>query len=364
MSDRASESSSESSPDLRSHPWIRSILNADIANRTKDQYIRSTRTLIELAGGRPLEAVIAHPKTMFKRIDAKSEKLQTRKALVSVVKALAKHNPEIKEQYEEALEKWTYRFRDIERRISERTGSAEPTERELMNWVEWPEVLRKQQELGGTSYGSMLHLLLSMYSLIEPIRADLGHIHLIREGVDELPGPEENYIVLSQRPNESKLILQKYKTSNRYGKFERCLPEQLTSVIRTSLTKQPRLFLFVDESGRPYTNRNSYNRFANRLFERIFHKRFTISLLRHSFVSNLDFNRSTPTQLFQHSKNMMHSIGMQQMYRRRVPTVSVQRIGGDDGDAEPPRLAPRTTREARNTPRDPRVQGSGRTVYI
>ena len=330
------ESSSDESMDLRDHPWIKSLLDADIAPRTKSQYVRSLTTLTTLAGGRPLETIIAHPKAMLKRINAKSEKLQTRKALVSAIKALAKYNPSLKEEYATELDKWSERFRELDRGIAERVGSAEPTEKELVNWVDWPEVMRKQHELGTLCYGSPPHLLLSMYSLIEPIRADLGLVRIMYEGSGEESGPDANYIVISRRSNQSTLVLQTYKTSKRYGRFERDIPDQLVSIIRSSLERRPRRWLFVDDYGEPYKNRNSYTRFANRVFERIFNKRFTISLLRHSFVSNLNFNEATPTELFKHSKNMMHSIGMQQMYRRRiVPKVSVQRIPRDGGPVRP-----------------------------
>jgi integrase len=358
---------------LKTHPWVKSILDADIAPRTKDQYVRNLTVLMTLAGGRSLDTIITHPKAMFKRIDTKSDKLQTRKALVTSVRALAKYNPGIAKKYETDLGKWADKLRTLDRDIAERVGTAEPTEKELVNWVEWPEVLRKQQELGATSYGSIPHLLLSMYSLIEPIRADLGLVKLIREGTSEAIGPDDNYIVLSKYSNRSKLVLQTYKTSKRYGKFEREIPDQLVGIIYTSLRQEPREWLFVDDQGEPYRNRNSYNRFANRIFERIFQKRFTISLLRHSFVSNLNFNEATPGELFKHSKNMMHSIGMQQMYRRRiVPKLSVQRISsrGNRG-----RGNPHTARDETGGPRDeqqqqgdghllPDMPYSGRTLLV
>jgi hypothetical protein len=45
-----------------------------------------------------------------------------------------------------------------------------------------------------------------------------------------------------------------------------------------------------------------------------------VSLLRHSFISSTDFNEATPKELIQKAKNMTHSLLMQQMYRRRLPT--------------------------------------------
>jgi integrase len=307
------------------HPWVKSILAADVSKNTKEQYVRNSITLQRLAGGRTLETIISHPKSMLRRIDTAYESNQTRKSLMSTVKAYVKYNPELKETYAEAIEIWSDAFRVTDKAITERVATAQPTQRELMNWVEWGDVLKKQHELGFGEYASITHLLVSMYSLIEPIRADYGNIRIVREGGEE--PQSENYVLLSPMPGRSKLVLHSYKTSKRYGMFQRDLPAQLVNIIETSLKKFPRTFLFVDESGHPYTKRNSYTRFANRTFERLFGKKFTISLMRHSFVSNLDFNEATPAKLFQHSKNMMHSIGMQQMYRRKVvPELAVKRV--------------------------------------
>jgi len=315
-------------PNIEDHPWIRSILAADISNMTKEQYVRNAQTLQRLANGRGLEDVISHPKAMLKRIENAYQKLQTRKAMVSAVKAIFKYNPELKTEYEPHLQKWTDYFRTIDRAITQRVATAEPTEREIMNWVEWKDVLKKQQDMGLTEYGSIPHLLVSMYSLIEPVRADYGVVHIIYtdDDVEKVP-PESNYILMSHNPGESKLVLHSYKTSKKYGTFERSLPDQLVNIIAASLAKEPREYLFVDESGNPYARKNSYTRFANRTFERIFGKKFTISLMRHSFVSSIDFNESTPLELMKHSRNMMHSIGMQQLYRRKVvPELKIQKL--------------------------------------
>lgn len=322
-------------PAPEDHPWVRAILDANISNLTKEQYVRNVYTLQRLANGRLLEDIIAHPKTMLKRIEAEYDANQTRKSLVSTIKALYKYNPKLKDKYPAQFEKWSQRFREIDRAIINRVAHAEPTQKELLNWVEWKDVLQKQHELASTQYGSIPHLLLSMYSLIEPIRADYGNVRII-EGSRAIPPQNGNYIFLSPYPNQSKLVLHSYKTSRKYGAFERVLPDNLVDIIRASLRQDPRSYLFASDEDSPYLKKNSYTRFANRTFERIFGKRFTISLMRHSFISNIDFNESTPATLFQYSKNMMHSIGMQQLYRRKIPSLQVQREGHIEESVQSP----------------------------
>lgn len=299
------------------HPWLLAITRAgDVAESTKKQYLMNLQTLRTLAGSdASLEFVLTHPRDMLRVIIARYSNLQTRKALVAAVKAVFKYVPELNERYGDHKRTWHEAFQQLDRAIFGNVSTAEPSPRELENWVSWKAVQNKLRELSVTSYASTEHLLLSMYSMIEPLRADYGNVKLVRRPVmDDVK--EGNFISLP--PAQPQLTLNEYKTAGRYGQFRRDLPAALVDVISKSLETNPRQYLFVDESGRPYTNKNSYARFANRLLEKIFKKRFTIRMLRHSFISNIDFNETTPGQLMQHSHNMLHSIAQQQLYRRKV----------------------------------------------
>lgn len=292
------------------HPWIQALQNTpNIGASSKKQYVRHLTRLIELADGRSLEVVVQSPRAMLKRIGKAYTNDQSRKALVSAVKSLFKYVPGLKNQYEEACETWHLAFQAIDKQILDRVATAEPTDREKRNWVPWTVVQQTERRLNSQMRGSMAHLLLAMYTLIEPGRADFGNVALV-----DRPQPHGNYIVMPT----ATLTLNVYKTSIKYGPFTRTLPQELMDIIRLSLQRVPRTHLFVDDRGRPYQKQNSYTKFANRLLFHIFDKNITISLLRHSFISGLDFNARTPAELMEISRNMMHSIAMQQLYRRKV----------------------------------------------
>jgi integrase len=343
---------------------VDAIIAADISDATKSQYIRNLETIKALSGNRSFEEIVRHPNAMYQRIATRYPCAQTQKSFVSSVKALFKYNPALMHSNKENAERWHALFKLIDKSIMDRTASAQPTQRELLNWVQWPEVQARQQQLSGVAYGTVDHLLLSMYSLIEPLRADYGNVMLLTPSSPELQQQQQkpltfNYIILSDVGGESKLVLNTYKTVGKYGPFVRALPEEVVHIIRYSLRLLPRQYLFVDERGEPYTKKNSYTRFANRTLERLFGKKFTISLLRHSFISNINFNESTPKQLFDHARNMAHSIGMQQLYRRKVPSLNVTReyppaAAAAAAPPPPPRPPPHsplpTTSQARPLP--------------
>ena len=335
--------------------WIQSIDEADISDTTKSQYIRNLATLKKLANGRALRDVITHPGAMKRRIESAYTSLQTRKAMMASIKALLKYNPEVADELADHVEHWNLMFRTTDRAIQERVATAEPTEREILNWVPWPDVLAKERELAATKYGSIDHLLLAMYCLIEPIRADFGHVRLVTDAgmLDTIK--HENFMYLSRKSGESQLVLHTYKTSKKYGRFQRTLPDPLVRVIIASLQDFPRPYLFVNDVGNPYDKKNSFVRFVNRALARLFGKNLTISLLRHSFISNIDFNTSTPAKLFKHSRHMMHGIGQQQLYRRHIPAMKIERVSPES-----------TTSSSSSTPptKDVTTNDEGRVMYI
>ena len=281
-----------------------------------------------------LVRIVSDPDAVHTKILQHYPRKNTQKALIVSIKALIKHNPELGIKFPKQVARWHELFKSVHASIAERMGTAEPTEKELQNWVSWEDAVRKQRELSGTEYGSTDHLLLSMYTLIEPIRADYGSVRVFYEGDPRIPGmasgeksdAKTNFIVigaLTTPPGQSKLVLGSYKTSGKYGLFSRILPDPLVHIIQTNMRRRPdaegRRFLFVDGNNTPFSCKNSFSKFANRKFEKIFGKKVTISLLRHSFISNINFNESTPNQLLEHARNMHHSLSMQQLYRRTVP---------------------------------------------
>lgn len=291
---------------------------------TKGQYVERLTTLSK-AMGKSIEYFVTHPKEVAEFVQAKYKCPLTQRSFIVAIKALFHHNPDLKLTHAKHFNAFGVYQNAMSQEVHERYMNAEPSEKERQNWVPWPDVLAKERELAATEYGSTNHLLLAMYCLIEPLRQDYGAVRIL---VDKRPAPYAtgNYLVISHDATQGTLILNDYKTAKSYGAFERALPANLMGVIRQSLVKHPRAYLFVDDSGDAYASKNSYSKFSNRILRKLFGKSFTVSMMRHSHISNIDFNASTPGQLMQTSRNMTHSLAMQQMYRRKVepaPPVTV-----------------------------------------
>ena len=294
------------------------IAATTLSDSSKTQYLEKLATITKLTG-HPLEWVIDHPDEVHAAISRQYSSPLTQRAVIAAIKAVFHYNPDMRVTKAAAYNRFTEYQSVASQAITDRYMAAEPSDKERANWVPWPDVVAKERQLAATEYASSDHLLLAMYSLIEPLRQDYGALRIV---VDRLPPTDAatptNYLAIARDGSWGKLVLHEYKTFKKYGAYSRDLPLDLLRVIKASLIAKPRAYLFVDDGGKPYKLANSFTQFSNRTLKRIFGKKFTVSLMRHSHISNIDFNASTPGDLFQKSKHMAHSIGMQQLYRRKV----------------------------------------------
>lgn len=297
------------------HPYIQSILDSEIAKTSKTLYVSNLKKLKELCLGKSLEYIISNPHVMYKYIAKEYPNVTTRKNMVNAVKAVFKYADGLANAYPKELEEWTIIHNKLRHRSELRQENGEFSQREAANWVDWPTVLAKLQELADVEYGSNDHLLLALYSLQEPLRQDFGCVRLVRRLPVSVP-TRENFMVF-HKDGSIQLVLNEYKTAKKYKQYSRNVPYELATIITYSVKNNPRVYLFEDSSGSCYKSRNSFTKFSNGVLKRLFKPKIvTVSVLRHSFISSIDFNAATPGSLFRAAKNMAHSIGMQQRYRR------------------------------------------------
>lgn len=298
-------------------PYVDGIIAAEnLSESSKTQYLEKLATLTKVVG-KPVDWIINNPHQVMAIVSKRYSCPLTQRAFVAAVKAVFHYNEDLKVSKAEEYQKYTDYQNQLSQAVTDRYMAAQPSDKERRNWVPWQDILEKEHHMACTEFGSHDHLLLAMYCLIEPLRQDYGALRIL---VDRVPPPEArgNYLAIASDGLWGKLVLNRYKTAKKYGTFERDLPPKLLTIIRENLVAYPRAYLFVDENGAPYKKSNSFTQFSNRTLKRLFGKNLTVSLMRHSHISSIDFNASTPGQLFEKSKNMAHSISMQQLYRRKV----------------------------------------------
>ena len=292
------------------HDFIAPIMQAELSQVTKRLYLERIKYMM-LHHKVDVFTLLRNPQKYVPWILEHFDTLATQKSYISAVLAIFRHNEGLKQQEQKHYDAWYAAFQEIHSQIDERYKRNEPSDRQTQGYVPFEEIVTKRDQL---EKGSYERLLLSMYTYIPPLRADLNRVRIYL--VPHVPTSihEENYMTLDEKQKTAKLVLKEFKTATSQSHYEKELPTPLVSEILANLDKDPRDYLFQDRTGAPY-RASSYNKWANRTLLRLFGRNLTISLIRHSFINTLDFNALTVHEKEMIAKDMTHTVGTQDRYR-------------------------------------------------
>ena len=230
---------------------------------------------------------------------------------ISAVLAVFKHAPQYINDIPEMFvfhRIWLGILSDNEKDILARRDQNKPTllqEAREGHKLTLQNIINKREE---NSIDIMSKLLLAMYTLIPPVRADYYSTHIIKDG--EVP-ETDNYIVLKN--NSAELVIRKYKTSRKHGEIlHPILPNELYTIILESLTQYPRKYLF-EKNNKPFTP-NGFCKWTASILEKMFGVELTLTMLRHIYISSLDLAKMTVEEKKNIGKLMGHTLGIQAEY--------------------------------------------------
>lgn len=286
--------------------FITLLQKTTLSNLTKQNYIDRIRHL-EKTFDKSLFDIIKQSEASIKKIKELYELDTTRKTYISVILSVFRYSSGLKEQLPKQFVQWSNALKEFDDAVEARYKKNAPSDKQKDGYVEYEDIKKKRFTLPKGSYD---RLLLAMYTDIYPLRADFNKVRLYKS----VPAKHEaNYIHMKK--SGCKLVLTEYKTSSKHGKFEKDLPESLCEEIHDSLEEHPRDYLFVNANKEPFDLSNSFTHYANRILKKIFGKPLTISLIRHSFISTLDFNKLTIEEKEQIASEMCHTTKLQDQYR-------------------------------------------------
>ena len=210
-----------------------------------------------------------------------------------------------KKNSEEILKGWKEIQQGNWEPLSEHYAKNEPTERQKDKLMDIDEIETIRQTL---QKGSPERLLLTLYTRMEPVRADYYATEIIQENCES---KEENYINLT--PTSGRLVIRDFKTKHRYEKIENSLPDEIVEEIHTSLEHAPRDYLFVTDENRPYT-RKLFSNWACRALTRVLNQPMTLTVLRHLYITKKIQDNTPLEDMKEIAKKMGHSRDMQRAY--------------------------------------------------
>jgi hypothetical protein len=304
------------------HPYLRNLCKSDLATRSKTSHLERCRMLVK-ACDTPLDVILKNPEESYHKVREKYADAMTLNCILGSVLSIIKYNQGEPAFRDDAriVTKWRAIKSTLSQKLHDQSLDGKKTQKEQKGWVDWQDVLNRQRDLGREEFGSDRHLLLSLYCLIPPARLDYNDVLIMhKEPAEELV---RNYLVV-HGPESMDVFLNNYKTAVKYGLYRKRLPVELCRIIHFSLQKVPRNYLITQkrDPSKPMSNKSSYQKYVSNTMKSIFNnKPVTVNILRHSFISSLDYNANTPRDLIGYAKDMHHSIE-QQMFYRRYPAAA------------------------------------------
>lgn len=308
------------------YKYIAVFDKTDLSDSTKENYRIRLGKLVKLTG-KDINWVLANCKKTIQIMDKNGVKEpQSVKALLSVVVALFKHVESLKGKYPKSYKCWYDAFLKINDIVGKKYNTLQPSKKQLRAYVAWVDVLKKRD---GLDKDSDAYLLLCLYTMIPPARADLNMIRIFRNKTPTDDEKEEfpNFLLIEKKKSREAdvamtLVYNEFKSKGKKMQlYQKPLPAELVKVIEASLKNKPRDFLIVSpKNKKPFDKPNSYTKYFNRVLKDVFkNDDISINTLRHSFIMSIDLNKTTPEQKQLIAKDLMHSTDMMDRYRYIMP---------------------------------------------
>jgi len=271
--------------------------------------------------GQPISDLAMQPMTIIPWIKKQYPEVATQKSVVTAVLPALRRMPAMQQQHRQALAIWLQASKELEAQQQARLKGNEPSARQQRGYVDFKEVIKVRTSL---AKGSRQRLLLAFYTMIPPLRCDLNRVALLQcpataattsqDDVDTLK--ENNFLCLpADRTKPAILVLRELKTANSAGIWRRTLPMKLTQELWTSVQAEPpRRWLFTTMSGVPYTAKN-FSKWCCSVLQKLFGRPLTLTLLRHSYLNSMDWNKLTIAAREDLAAAMCHSTETQETYR-------------------------------------------------
>lgn len=305
------------------------INNSNLSYSTRAQHLRNIKKAQEISN-ESIDWIVSNPEKFKVMLNEHADSKPTaihkkagasyRKALVQPFYVMFKNDSNLRENNKQLFEKWNKVYNKLNEPIVEQNKNNEMSEREKEAYVSFDKIEEKRDNL---EKGSMNRLILSMYTLIPPQRSgDFYSTKVYRKPPQGDKKNTENYIILNK--NNSKLVMNDYKTYGEYGQNVINIPQTLKEEIEASLEKKPRKYLIVNNQGKPFADnenpRKDITNFINSRLKSLFNNGYYFNLIRHAY--DTDRRADNEEDRKKQARAMGHSMQTQSNYVKKTITQS------------------------------------------
>jgi len=264
-------------------------------NDTDNQNISRVLKLQDDLGGSREELdfdIILDTEVIRKHIEETYSNLNTRRSYYgSLVKILR----DFTDNEDEAIEFYQKEMMDAKKEVDKKVAENKKTSKEEERWLSWPDV--KKVNVAGIKNDTQ-RLIYLLYTNIPPRRTEYRLLQITNATAQQLKNTTSfpgNYIVLTPAGNITRIILNEYKTVDKYGQF--VVPLTKSSTLKTQLKK------YITDKGLkagdylfPPTLRfeSGWSKAVRDTFLEVVGKSLNINMLRKIYVSYI--NELPPNQ--------------------------------------------------------------------
>ncbi|NDG64903.1 MAG: hypothetical protein EBY29_15785, partial [Planctomycetes bacterium] len=295
-----------------------------LSDKSKTSYKKQLRSVIAkfgVAGPTSLSHIMFHPTATGIVNAMKSIPDNSLRTYIAAILSLFKRGEEIglfSRQDEDVLKsyrKWSELLQISSKPYKTRIDDNAPSERERSAHAsldEWDDAFERMYKKD--PYGQDTLLVAFHAAMMPPLRG--GDLALVRIGYHETGNCVYETHKGSQRYT---LLIRDHKTSSSHGDLSRTLTKRMSQILDDNLEKAPREWLFVNQSGMPFSD-SGYSNWKNAVFKDAFHRNVTSNSLRHSYISSMDRQNQTLAEARAVAKQMGHGLNTQRQYVRFMST--------------------------------------------
>lgn len=216
----------------------------------------------------------------------------------------------IKHKLEKLSDELEAYYVELVKTNSKASKNQTPTESQSTNVITLDELLtiQKQSSDPTTRREWLYYVLISLYTVQPPVRADYGQMRVELENVPSSKCSEGNVLVWGKEPY---FVFRKYKTSYTYGTVHIPVSDHLKFVLTRwfNYLKSPPMYLLDDN----LTSNALCSAIAD-AFKNFTNKNIGVNILRHAYITGTFSELKTIKQKEDLAKMMLHSKDTQERY--------------------------------------------------
>ena len=275
-----------------------------IKESSKKTYLNTYYKIAKLLNIFDLREILYDPETYAEELKEHQEG-ETYKHSIKSLLSLMNHSG-IKSENKDLYNYWYGFFAEEKEKLETRRLNQEPTERQKKAYVQWEDIIIRRDKIEDKL--SQEYILMCLITMIPPRRQEDWRDVTVYNNPNPhwMPtSPEANHINIGY--HTPYILLSKYKTANKYGKWYKKIPTLLLKIMKSRYTSESQK-LFTTTENKTYNSVKHFAMWSNKTIKAILdNSHSSMNTLRHSYASYM--MRTNPNMSLLMRKTLARDMG-------------------------------------------------------